>query len=317
MKLATKALYCSLIIVWLSVFIKYKSSEIISRANSQLVEDEPDASENSRFRFRKTFRKGIDKLSDKVKKTDQISDADYETNDMSNSNSRFRDKLKDNYRNVKGHFQVVTEPSKFKPMYNFSSLQNSNELAHEENVKTIKLSPQPSRNVQIPYKPGDSSFTTMIQLSERIIESGNYMRTGQNNHDYTKGTYNSYAYRSGDHAKINGSICSNYLEFGGIVFGHYICPIEGYSLHSTQCCGAVNEQFCCEPVGSQAQINGQIGGDEKSKLFYILIFVPGLLFIIIMSILVFVARKRIWKEQYEGVKKEEAEKEEIDWVDSD
>jgi len=157
----------------------------------------------------------------------------------------------------------------------------------------------------------------MIDLASEIISTGNYMRSGQNNHNYVEGIYNSYRYRPGEYSDIMGSVCSNYLEFGGVVFGKYFCPVSGYSLASTECCGDINEQFCCEPVGFQERVNAS-ADRGKARLFYvyILIFCFLLTFLAIMSILVFIARKRIWKEKYAGVKDEEKEKEDLDlWLD--
>lgn len=131
------------------------------------------------------------------------------------------------------------------------------------------------------------------------------MRNGINNHDFNAGTYNFYNYRSGDYANVQGSKCANYLEFGGVVFGQYYCPVEGYSLSSTECCGATNEQFCCELPFTQQK--SQDDGVEKIKhvYFYILIFCPMLVFILIMMVLVYFARRRICKENYQGVRKDE------------
>ena len=301
----------------------------MSQSSVQLEGDET-VSSDSRFRFRQAFRKGIDKIRNKKpeNKLNENSNLDYESYDEApdseNTKTRFRDKLKDAYRGVKDSVKASTKPSNFRPMYNFSSLPNSNEIhvkSSEETKNLIKsLPPSPESNVKqvrIPYKPGDNSYTKMIDLASEIISTGNYMRSGKNNHNYLEGFYNSYRYRPGEYADIKGSVCSNYLEFGGVVFGKYFCPVSGYSLASTECCGGVNEQFCCEPVCLQERVNAS-ADRGKPRLFYvyILIFCFLLAFLVIMSVLVFIARKRIWKEKYAGVKDEEKEKEDSDsWLD--
>lgn len=55
---------------------------------------------------------------------------------------------------------------------------------------------------------------------------------------------------------MNGQVCKNYLEYEGIVFGEFMCPIEGYNLEDTVCCGDTNEQYCCSPR-ERAELRGE------------------------------------------------------------
>ena len=42
-----------------------------------------------------------------------------------------------------------------------------------------------------------------------------------------------------------GEICTNNVDYDGIQFGRFRCPIEGYEISETDCCGPPNEEFCC------------------------------------------------------------------------
>jgi hypothetical protein len=152
----------------------------------------------------------------------------------------------------------------------------------------------------------------MINLAKNIIRTGNYMRNGKNNHMYQLGLYNYYNYRPDEYAEVNvTSICTNYLEYGGVVFGKYICPVEGYSLSSNQCCGPNNEQYCCEPVVENEYSKMH---DVKPNIlyFYLLIIVPSVLSIVIGLVLLIYFRKRIylWYEKVRGDEENEEELEE-------
>ena len=41
------------------------------------------------------------------------------------------------------------------------------------------------------------------------------------------------------------STCVNYMEYDGVVYGVFNCPVFGYNIEANMCCGQVNEQFCC------------------------------------------------------------------------
>jgi hypothetical protein len=76
--------------------------------------------------------------------------------------------------------------------------------------------------------------------------SSSYMGSydGTNNH-YQSGLYNNYNYRPGGYANTQGSLCKNYANYDGVVYGQFYCPIEGFSYDDTRCCGPYNEQYCC------------------------------------------------------------------------
>ena len=79
----------------------------------------------------------------------------------------------------------------------------------------------------------------MLQLANRIVALGSVNRKGIHKHTYTTGFYDDYNYRPGEYKLINGSVCTNYLEYYGIIFGKFICPIEGFNSDETLCCGSI------------------------------------------------------------------------------
>ena len=64
-------------------------------------------------------------------------------------------------------------------------------------------------------------------------------------HNYQTGILNDYQYRPDQYSTVTGQTCTNNLEFDGIIYGKFMCPVEGYDLSSTYCCGKSNEQYCC------------------------------------------------------------------------
>jgi hypothetical protein len=89
-------------------------------------------------------------------------------------------------------------------------------------------------------------------------------------HNYVGGMYNDYNYRPEKYSQIKGSVCVNNLEFDGIVFGEFMCPVEGYNYDETVCCGLPNEEYCCSPVERQAQLNNPnyMGPDDDESYMY-------------------------------------------------
>lgn len=293
MNSANRALYCCLIIVWISVFIKYQSLGLFSRSNFQDTDDEtePNRENKRRIRFRQTLKKGYEKISNR--RENEQNNLDYvETQET--DTFRFRKKFRDVKQRVSGKFRVVTDhpPSTHKPMYRFDKpipYKNYNYNGEDD----YKVGNKPNE-VLVPYKPGDSSNSIMRDLAKKIINSGNYNPNGLNKHIYEIGKYNDYNYRPGDNVNLNGSkICSNYLEYGGVVFGKHICPIEGYSQESTECCGSINEQYCCELVEpSNEKLEKSRPKNPYLMYYYLLIFMPALLFIVIMGLVVCIARSK-------------------------
>ena len=41
------------------------------------------------------------------------------------------------------------------------------------------------------------------------------------------------------------STCLNYLEYDGVVYGEFNCPVYGFDTEANMCCGLVNQQYCC------------------------------------------------------------------------
>ncbi len=79
----------------------------------------------------------------------------------------------------------------------------------------------------------------MAQLAKKIMGKGIH---GKNQHDYNTGYYNDYNYRPQKYSNIKGSICTNTIDYEGISFGKFYCPLEGYDYDETACCGPPNQQ---------------------------------------------------------------------------
>lgn len=95
--------------------------------------------------------------------------------------------------------------------------------------------------------------------------------------------YNGYNYRPDRYGQVQGYVCKNYLEYEGIVFGEFRCPIEGYNYDATECCGLPNEQYCCTPQEKSYEsgggyydndpYRGRNRGISAATLFFV-IFIP-------------------------------------------
>jgi hypothetical protein len=71
----------------------------------------------------------------------------------------------------------------------------------------------------------------MKKLAKKISES---QKTDEN-----------YNYKQGEYSFIRGSICTNNINYNGVEFGQFECPIEGFDYSATSCCGPLYEQYCC------------------------------------------------------------------------
>jgi hypothetical protein len=84
----------------------------------------------------------------------------------------------------------------------------------------------------------------MSALARKIFSSGKH--TGSR-HNYYSGMYHNYNYRPNRYGNIKGDVCVNNVNFDGIVYGQFICPIDGFDFDATKCCGNLYEQYCCTP----------------------------------------------------------------------
>ena len=46
-------------------------------------------------------------------------------------------------------------------------------------------------------------------------------------HNYKSGVLNDYNYRPDEYSTVMGETCTNNLEFDGIIYGKFMCPVEG------------------------------------------------------------------------------------------
>ena len=102
-----------------------------------------------RFRFRQTFRKGVQKIVDKTNRKEvSIDNGEFiydEEYDSKEDSRRVSNSLKNGYRKIKSKVRPSTTRS-FQPMYRFDPKEESNYLNVENNY-------QPE-DFQVPYKPG-------------------------------------------------------------------------------------------------------------------------------------------------------------------
>ena len=67
-----------------------------------------------------------------------------------------------------------------------------------------------------------------------------------------------------DSITVPFSTCANYMEYDGLVYGMFNCPVIGYDIEANMCCGPFNEQFCCTRVEYEqeyvAYINQTLNG---------------------------------------------------------
>ena len=82
----------------------------------------------------------------------------------------------------------------------------------------------------------------MGSLAKKIFSSGSHLGS---KHSYHTGMYYNYNYRPNKYSSINGDVCINNYNFDGIVYGQFICPVEGFDYGATKCCGEIYQQYCC------------------------------------------------------------------------
>ena len=70
-------------------------------------------------------------------------------------------------------------------------------------------------------------------LAKKILHSKSNMHGGSHgsNHQSNLGVFYGYKYRPDTYSEISGETCLNNLEFDGIVYGRFKCPVEGWFLY--------------------------------------------------------------------------------------
>lgn len=297
MNLVNKALCFSLIIVWISIFIKHKPFGYLRAANSYEI-DESEPNSRRRFRFRETFRKGVQKVIDKTNGNKDLND-EQDLDDFNNEDDsrRVTSRIRSGFRKIKTRLKPTPSITKsFTPIYRF-------ETKKKISYSLLENAYDPE-DFNVPYKPGSMNYSIMIELAKKIIRSGNYMSNGVNNHDFQLGYFNDYNYKPDQYSNVTGLMCSNYLEYGGVIFGKFYCPIEGYSLASTKCCGEINEEHCCEPIAISKKATQE---NSHFIYFYLLIIISIVLFVLILLALILITKKgkTFRGSYYKTVKKNE------------
>lgn len=98
-------------------------------------------------------------------------------------------------------------------------------------------------------------------------------------HDPQEGIFNGYRYIPLGYRDIKGSMCTNNMSYSGIVFNEFKCPIEGFRINATSCCGPPSKQFCCTLSDFAGQQIVDDGDDEVHNMsaFDIILTIFGIL----------------------------------------
>lgn len=121
-------------------------------------------------------------------------------------------------------------------------------------------------------------------MARRILSSSQSSHKKYNNHNYNDGYYNNYNYRPGKYGEVRGTLCTNYLEYDGIVFGQFYCPIEGFEYDETMCCGALKEQYCCSLTEYNSLKGSAYGSVDPAALEQKRITRDNILFFMIIAV---------------------------------
>ena len=139
-----------------------------------------------------------------------------------------------------------------------------------------------------------------------------------NVNNYQHGMFNDYNYRPGQYAQRRSSmLCANYIEYNSgqyqFVLGQFYCPVEGFRVDATMCCGPPRAQYCCTPQeyhalsGAGGGGGGLVGGEyyggnqqrQSSKGVVTIVLVFVVIAILACCVLVFVlvcVKKRVYKK---------------------
>jgi hypothetical protein len=204
------------------------------------------------------------------------------------------------------HQQPSPQPGQGYPMYQQPSPQPGQGYP-------IYQQPSPQPGQGYPYQQSDyvhpnkipidksSKSSIMKSVAKKIFQAAKSHHSAKkfNNHNYQSGMYNDYNYRPERYGSINGKTCINYLEYDGIVYGTFICPIEGFSYEAKYCCGPPREQYCCtlsefkseeNPFDSPHHDQYSAGRFDKYFLFILVPFL--IIFFIIVGICAFLIYKK-------------------------
>jgi hypothetical protein len=145
-------------------------------------------------------------------------------------------------------------------------------------------------------KTGSGSYV-LSKLAKKIMGSGKHPH----------GSGNNYNFRPSNYENIQGSTCTNNVNYDGFAFGNFQCPMDGFDYSAVMCCGEPFEQFCCSPAeaneyqrskyGSSPDMYDQTYSKQRSSSFSI--FLSVLISVILLSLvgigimIFFVYKKRI------------------------
>lgn len=301
-----RLLLSAVVVVWLSVIIKYETCAFLSQisentdqegnhggyrirdkireAYHKVADGRPSTTvdPSDRFRVRKTVKDAYHKIIPKVTKPVIIPSNQPNTE----PDSSYRQPIDPNqYQSGGGGYQPPRNPNQKIPSGG----------GYQENYYQGYKNPAnvPSTNInQLSRWKYDPNMDKLVAIAKKIQESWSIKKDKDPKfyfpyHTYKAGILNDYNYRPHDiYGTTQGETCTNNLEFEGIVFGRFICPIEGYDLSAAYCCGGKhrsrNEQFCCN---LQEKLKEDPSQNSKDKGF-LTIFNDDYIQITILAIVV-------------------------------
>ena len=165
-----------------------------------------DSDNEGHHRIRQTIRSAIHRVTDRGK--DDKKDSSHE------SKSRVRQTVRDAVHKVADKL----DKHRHKDDKTHSDT-NYPAFAGDQN--------KPAKSSKLDKLKDVAGAAVLAKLGKKIFSSGSHKK-GHNKHNPDTGFYDDYNYRPGQYGSANGQLCTNHLEYNGIVFGKFRCPIGKY-----------------------------------------------------------------------------------------
>jgi hypothetical protein len=310
--------------------IKDDTFAFLSRHSSDTNTDtntNTDNGDTSRHRIRESIRNAYHRVVDRKDNADESSSDRRIRQSISGAYHRVADKIISPKPKPITQAPYIPQPQPYDNNNNNRRNQYPDPYAYENNGGgTFTDKPGFRDRIKDKIKSGAGAAVLGI-LAKKIMGRGGGGGGGHysGSHNYHNGNYNGYNYRPNQYGNVQGAVCTNYLEYDGIVYGQFRCPVEGYDLTATACCGMPKEQYCCHPSevgyggyggyggggggynnnnggynnyngGYNNNYNNRRGGNNSSYL--VASFMPFLfIFMIALGIILFcVYKKRIYEK---------------------
>ena len=323
------------------IFSIYKIDESFAFLSGSSSNDKGDSSSH---RIRETVRSAYHRVVDHKSPSSSNNDNSGSSHRVRQAVHRITDKFHHHDDKKEGSSSDSSNSRRISQTIRDAKHKISDKLHHhdDKNKGNKQNTPAFSDNGQPVPKPPSSKMSllkkakdvagkaVMATLAKKIVgSSGGSKSFSKHNHIAGSGMYNNYNYRPGSYGFTQGNLCTNYLEYDGIVFGEFMCPMENFDLTATFCCGAPKEQYCCnyEDYNMQSSHDyynsyhrggghghGRRGSAGKVVgIFFLIIFL--IILAIVIGIIAFIAikihrKKRSQDEQKNDNKANEQNEEE-------